>query len=99
MCAKVIFKRGDTFAYRCLRHGKSLSCRGETLGLEHCNEHFQVFEFSHFSHLSSKHSFTQEACFETTLLLLYKSNTLRNEDLSSLRATHPLYDHLYLMYK
>ena len=52
-----------------------------------------------FGPISQHHSFTQEACFEMTLLLTYKSNILANDDLSSLRATHPLYDHLYLMYK
>jgi hypothetical protein len=52
-----------------------------------------------FGSISQHHSFTQEACFETTLLLIYKSETLANADLSSLRVAHPLYDHLYVMYR
>ena len=47
-----------------------------------------------FGKTSKDHSFTVEACGETILILLFKSNVLDRQSEQALRSTHTLVDHL-----
>jgi hypothetical protein len=52
---------------------------------------------SGFGQISPNHSFTQEACFETVLIHIFKSGMLHSNDLHHLLRVHPLFQHLYHM--
>jgi hypothetical protein len=58
-----------------------------------------ALRLSGFGQLSRHHNFTQEASYETSLLLLYKSGYLSTTDLHSIQYVHPLFQHLYRMYR
>eukprot|EP00956_Cyclotella_meneghiniana_P006579 scaffold8699_cov86-Cyclotella_meneghiniana.AAC.1 len=50
-----------------------------------------------FGRLSKRHNFRQEACFETTVLCLFKSEYLDDTSHQAVCDTHPLISHLSTM--
>jgi hypothetical protein len=50
-----------------------------------------------FGQISPAHSFTQEACFETILIHIFKSRMLHSNNTHCLLLVHPLIQHLYCM--